>query len=232
MVPAAVQVSSPVASLSCTVRKGFSNWKKTKARSYFLHSSRLTSFWSLQTCATDVQYLFCGRVKKYKSTYMKNVQVIQTKIMSVEQAQHILAGARITGKTVAFTNGCFDILHEGHIFSLSQAAREADMLVVGVNSDASVKKLKGDNRPINNEHSRSLILASLMIVDIVVIFNEDTPLELITALSPDVLIKGGDYTIEQIAGAKEVIANGGKVIINPIIEGFSTTGIIGKIRTL
>ncbi|HNP22728.1 MAG TPA: D-glycero-beta-D-manno-heptose 1-phosphate adenylyltransferase [Panacibacter sp.] len=163
---------------------------------------------------------------------MKNVQVAASKIMSVEKACHIIAGARVTGKSVAFTNGCFDILHEGHIFSLSQAAKEADLLVVGVNSDSSVKKLKGSNRPINSEHSRSLLLASLMIIDIVIIFKEDTPLELITALKPDVLVKGGDYIIEQIAGSKEVIANGGKVIINPIVEGFSTTGIIGKIRTL
>lgn len=122
------------------------------------------------------------------------------------------------------------VLHEGHIYSLSQAAQEADFLIVGVNSDASTKRLKGTERPINNEHSRALLLASLAIVDAVVIFEEDTPLQLISSLLPDVLVKGGDYTLEQIVGAKEVIANGGRVVINPIIEGFSTTGIVEKIK--
>ena len=152
--------------------------------------------------------------------------------MGREQAARHLAAARIKGKTVAFTNGCFDILHEGHIFSLSQAAQEADILVVGVNSDASVKRLKGNERPVNNEQSRSLLLAALVLVDLVVIFDEDTPLELITALHPDVLVKGGDYTPEQVVGAKEVISWGGRVVINPIVPGFSTTGIIEKIRHL
>ena len=134
------------------------------------------------------------------------------------------------GKKVAFTNGCFDILHEGHIFSLSQAANESDFLIVGVNSDASTKRLKGTERPINNEQSRSILLASLAIVDAVIIFEEDTPLNLISSLQPDVLVKGGDYTLDQIIGAKEVIANGGRVVINPIVEGFSTTGIVEKIK--
>ena len=139
-------------------------------------------------------------------------------------------GCRLLRKKVASTNGCFDILHEGHIFSLSQAAKEADILIVGVNSDASVKRLKGESRPINNENSRSLILASLVITDFVVVFEEDTPFELITAFMPDVIVKGGDYTVEQIVGAKEVIANGGRVVINPIVEGFSTSGIIEKMK--
>ena len=136
------------------------------------------------------------------------------------------------GKTIAFTNGCFDILHEGHIYSLSQAAREADFLIVGVNSDASTKRLKGEERPVNNQQSRALILASLIMVDAVVIFEEDTPLNLISTLLPDVLVKGGDYTLAQIVGAKEVMDNGGRVVINPIIEGFSTTGILEKIKKL
>ncbi len=139
---------------------------------------------------------------------------------------------RILGKTIAFTNGVFDILHPGHIFSLSQAAKEADYLIVGVNSNDSVKRLKGNSRPINNQHSRALILASLLIVDAVIIFEEDTPLELINAIKPDVLVKGGDYTIEQIVGAKEVIANGGRVVINPIVEGYSTSSIIEKSKPL
>ena len=134
------------------------------------------------------------------------------------------------GRSIAFTNGVFDILHPGHIFSLSQAAKEADYLIVGVNSDDSVKRLKGKDRPVNNQEARSLILASLLMVDAVVIFEEDTPLQLINAIKPDVLIKGGDYTIEQIVGAKEVITNGGRVVINPIVEGYSTTNIIEKLK--
>lgn len=132
---------------------------------------------------------------------------------------------------IAFTNGVFDILHPGHIFSLSQAAREADFLIVGVNSDSSVKRLKGNERPVNSQDSRLLILASLLIVDAVILFEEDTPLELINAIKPNVLVKGGDYSIDQVAGAKEVIANGGRVVINPLIEGFSTSNIIGKLKT-
>jgi len=132
--------------------------------------------------------------------------------------------------SVAFTNGVFDILHPGHIFSLSQAAKEADYLIVGVNSDDSVKRLKGNHRPLNTQETRSLILASLLMVDAVVIFEEDTPLQMINALKPDVLVKGGDYTIEQIVGAKEVIENGGRVVINPIVEGYSTSEMIKKLK--
>src|SRR4051794_18624146 len=130
---------------------------------------------------------------------MKNIAAIQTKILSRDKVKLFVWAARTTGKTIAFTNGCFDILHEGHIYSLAQAAREADILIVGLNSDSSVKKLKGEHRPINNEHSRSLVLASLLVVDIVVIFEEDTPLELIKVVQPDVFAKGSDYTIDQIA---------------------------------
>ena len=131
-------------------------------------------------------------------------------------------------KTIAFTNGVFDILHEGHIFSLSQAAGEADLLIVGLNADSSVKKLKGNSRPVNKQQSRAIVLASLQMVDAVIIFYEETPLELIKTILPDVLVKGGDYKPEEVAGAAEVIANGGKVVINPIVQGFSTTGIINK----
>lgn len=163
---------------------------------------------------------------------MKNTDIIKQKIYPLGALVHKLAQIRLTGSTVSFTNGVFDILHTGHIASLSQAAAEADFLIAGVNSDASVKRLKGNERPLNNQHARALVLASLIIVDAVIIFNEDTPLETITALMPDVLVKGGDYTIDQIVGAKEVIANGGKVVINEIIEGYSTTGMIEKIRGL
>ncbi|MCA6450646.1 MAG: D-glycero-beta-D-manno-heptose 1-phosphate adenylyltransferase [Chitinophagaceae bacterium] len=161
---------------------------------------------------------------------MRAVSAIGKKIFTLPQLQAQIASWRVTHKTIAFTNGCFDILHEGHIASLSQAASEADYLVVGVNSDNSTKRLKGPDRPVNNEHSRALMLASLSIVDAVVIFEEDTPLQLITAILPDVLVKGGDYTLEQIVGAKEVMANGGRVVINPILPGFSTTSIIQQIK--
>lgn len=133
------------------------------------------------------------------------------------------------GKKIVFTNGVFDLLHRGHIFSLIQAAKEGDVLVIGLNSDASVKRLKGDSRPINDQDARALLLAALTMVDAVVIFDEDTPLKLITSILPDVLVKGGDYAVDEIAGAKEVIANGGKVVINPILDGFSTTAIIRAI---
>jgi D-beta-D-heptose 7-phosphate kinase/D-beta-D-heptose 1-phosphate adenosyltransferase len=116
------------------------------------------------------------------------------------------------------------------LYSLAETAKEADYLIVGLNSDASVKRLKGPERPINNTQSRAIVMANLVLVDAVIVFEEDTPLELISALLPDVLVKGGDYTIDTIVGAKEVIAHGGKVIINPIVAGFSTTNIIEKIK--
>jgi len=161
---------------------------------------------------------------------MRAVELIEKKIKTVAEAKAMISAWKVTGKTFAFTNGCFDILHPGHLFSLAQAAKEADYLIVGLNSDQSVQRLKGPTRPINNTHSRAIVLANLMVVDLVVIFEEDTPLELIQTLLPDVMVKGGDYTIEQIVGAKEVIAGGGKVIINPIVEGFSTTNLIEKIK--
>jgi D-beta-D-heptose 7-phosphate kinase/D-beta-D-heptose 1-phosphate adenosyltransferase len=162
---------------------------------------------------------------------MRKADIISTRVCTLTEAKYTIAQWRVTGKTVSFTNGVFDILHRGHIASLSQAAVEADYLVVGLNSDASTKRLKGNSRPVNDEQSRALVLAALLMVDMVVIFEEDTPLNLITTLQPDVLVKGGDYTLEQIVGAKEVMAAGGKVIINPIVEGFSTTGIIQKISS-
>ena len=162
---------------------------------------------------------------------MNRSDLIPEKILTIEQVVQKAAQWRLLGKRISFTNGVFDILHQGHIFSLSQAAKEADFLIVGLNSDASVKRLKGETRPVNNQESRALILASLIMVDAVVLFEEDTPLELIKAVMPDVLVKGGDYTAEQIAGAKEVMSNGGRVIINPILEGFSTTSIIEQMKS-
>jgi rfaE bifunctional protein nucleotidyltransferase chain/domain len=163
---------------------------------------------------------------------MRKVDLIPRKIYQLPELLKDVMRWRFKNKTISFTNGCFDILHQGHIASLSQAAAEGDYLIVGLNSDASVKRIKGSSRPINNENSRALLMASLAIVDAVVLFEEDTPLELVKAIMPDVMVKGGDYTIEQIEGAKEVIANGGRVVINPIVEGFSTTSIINQIQRL
>ena len=162
---------------------------------------------------------------------MKSVQPIPSKICSLPELEKEIRRWRLKNKKIVFTNGVFDILHEGHIASLSQAASYGNMLIVGLNSDASVKRLKGPSRPVNNENARALLLASLLMTDAVVLFEEDTPLELIKAIMPDVLVKGGDYAIEQIAGAKEVMANGGEVILADIIEGISTTAIIEKMRT-
>jgi len=161
---------------------------------------------------------------------MKAVQVIPNKIFTLTSIILQLNRWRLLGKKIVFTNGVFDILHQGHIASLSEAASYGHILIVGVNADASVKRLKGETRPINSEQSRALVLASLVMIDAVLIFEEDTPLHLITNIQPDVLVKGGDYTLEQIVGAKEVIANGGEVKIAPIVEGFSTTRIIEKMR--
>ena len=160
---------------------------------------------------------------------MKKSDSLKERIYSREELHHEVIRLRLKSKTIAFTNGVFDILHEGHIAVLSQAASFADVLIVGVNSDASVKKLKGENRPVNSEDSRALIIASLLMVDAVTIFNEETPIELIRLIQPDVLIKGGDYTLETIVGAKEVLDNEGRVEIIPVLEGFSTTNIINKI---
>lgn len=157
---------------------------------------------------------------------------ITSKIVSEKQILQKLNVWRLLGKTIVFSNGCFDILHAGHVASLTEAAQHGDILIIGVNSDLSVKKLKGNNRPLNSENSRSLLLATLAVVDAVIIFSGDTPLEIIKLIQPDVLVKGGDYTQDQIAGAKEVIASGGKVIINPLINGFSTTSIIEKLKKL
>ncbi len=161
---------------------------------------------------------------------MNRSDLIPNKIISREEAQQWIRRWRLPGKKVAFTNGVFDLLHPGHLQSLAFAAREADYLIVGLNSDASTQRLKGPERPVNDQNARALVLASLVMVDAVVIFDEDTPRELITALLPDVLVKGGDYKPEEIAGASEVKAAGGKLVINPLLEGWSTTSLIEKMR--
>jgi D-beta-D-heptose 7-phosphate kinase/D-beta-D-heptose 1-phosphate adenosyltransferase len=151
--------------------------------------------------------------------------------MSREQLARTVEQWKFLGKTIAFTNGCFDLLHAGHIASLQAAASEADLLVIGLNADASVKRLKGESRPVNSQDARALVLASLVMVDAVCIFEEDTPLELIRVVKPNVLVKGGDYQPEEVVGAKEVGSWGGRVVINPLLEGFSTTSLIDKMRS-
>lgn len=133
-------------------------------------------------------------------------------------------------KKIVFTNGCFDILHIGHVRYLQEAAKLGEILVIGLNSDASVKRLKGNNRPVNEESERAELLAALEFVDYIVIFEEDTPLELIKKIQPDVLVKGGDYSNEYVVGTDEVKARNGKLVLIPFVEGKSTTGIIEKIK--
>ena len=162
---------------------------------------------------------------------MKSVSSIPEKIFTLTELNHQLKRWRLHNKKIVFTNGVFDILHEGHIASLGEAATFGHILIVGINADASVKRLKGNDRPVNNEGSRLLVMASLVMVDAVILFEEDTPLNLITMIMPDVLVKGGDYTIEQIVGAPEVLASDGEVKTVPILEGFSTTGIIEKMKS-
>ena len=154
---------------------------------------------------------------------------MQSKVFTKAGLEKQLKIWHLLGKKIAFTNGVFDIIHKGHLSLLSEAAGTADILIVGVNADSSVKKLKGTSRPINDEFTRTLLLASLLIVDCVIIFEEDTPLELIKMIKPDILIKGGDYTQETIVGADIVINNGGEIRIIPLSEGYSTTNTINGI---
>ena len=152
------------------------------------------------------------------------------KICSLTEATVRRASWKENNETVVFTNGCFDILHLGHVDYLEKARQAGTKMIVGVNADSSVRQLKGPSRPVNNEYARARILASLQFVDMVIIFEEETPLQLINTLLPDVLIKGDDYSIETIVGAKEVIANGGKVTTIPLVPSYSTTNIIQKLK--
>ena len=131
---------------------------------------------------------------------------------------------------VVFTNGCFDILHLGHVDYLEKARQTGTKMIVAVNSDASVQVLKGPERPVNSEYARARIIASLQFVDLVIVFNDETPLGLITDLMPDILVKGDDYSFETIVGAKEVVAAGGQVKTIPLVPSYSTTGIIQKLK--
>jgi len=160
---------------------------------------------------------------------MPNIERIKSKIIRPEVLPATLALWRFKGKKLVFTNGCFDLLHPGHIDYLCRARELGDLLIIGLNTDASVRRLKGPSRPILDEESRALILASLSFVDAVIFFDEDTPIGLIREVQPDILVKGGDYVAEQVVGYDVVTAKGGSVIILPFVEGFSTTSIEQKI---
>jgi D-beta-D-heptose 7-phosphate kinase/D-beta-D-heptose 1-phosphate adenosyltransferase len=163
---------------------------------------------------------------------MKQTARIQHKIYERAALKEQCTLWRQQGKKIVFTNGCFDILHKGHLEILTRSAELGDMLIVALNTDASVKRLKGDQRPVNNEGFRTWMMASLEIVDAVTLFDEPTPLELIEAITPHILVKGGDYSIEQVVGAQHVISHGGEVKIVPIVKGYSTSGIIAAIQKL
>lgn len=162
---------------------------------------------------------------------MKSLEIIQNKIVKLDQLQWTLNKWKFKEESVVFTNGCFDILHQGHVDYLSKAADLGSKLIVAINSDDSVKRLnKGSNRPLQNEYSRAFIMASIHFVDFVIVFNEDTPLELIQIINPDVLVKGSDYSIDQIVGHEIVKANGGKVETIDFLPGHSTSLIIDKAK--
>ena len=154
---------------------------------------------------------------------------IESKIVSLPDATELVSQWKADGQKVVFTNGCFDVLHYGHVCYLSEAKGLGDKLIIGLNSDASVRRLKGETRPINGQKERATLLAALGFVDAVVVFDEDTPEKLIEAVKPDFLVKGGDYTFETIVGADFVSSYGGKVITIPLVENFSSSLIIKRL---
>lgn len=153
-----------------------------------------------------------------------------SKIMDPEDLQVCLARWRGSGRSIAFTNGCFDLLHVGHVTLLDKCRELGDKVVVGLNGDASVTRLKGTRRPIVREYDRARVLAALATIDAVTIFNEDTPLNLIRRIRPNVLVKGGDYTESSVVGAEDVRSWGGRVEIVPIVQGFSSTETIARVE--
>jgi len=162
---------------------------------------------------------------------LQQTEIISSKIKSLDQVLKLMKVWRLKNQKVVFTNGVFDILHPGHISYLAKTKDLGNKLILGLNSDASVKLLKkGPNRPIQNQNDRAFLLAALSMIDAVVIFNEETPYELIKAIVPDVLAKGGDYKVEQIAGHDIVLNNGGAVEIIDFLDGHSTTSIEQKIK--
>jgi len=152
------------------------------------------------------------------------------KIFSLSQLQEQVQQWRDQGSKIVFTNGCFDLLHLGHVDYLEKAKQLGDKLVLGLNTDASISRIKGPSRPLQDEMSRARIMASLLFIDAVVLFDDDTPLELIKAVQPDILVKGDDYAVTQIVGHEVVTARGGEVKTVPLVKGYSTTNIVNKIK--
>ena len=161
---------------------------------------------------------------------MSNFKNITSKIYSLLDLKVQSDKWKENGKKIVFTNGCFDLVHRGHIEVLANTADLGDKLIIGLNSDSSIKELKGENRPIMDEISRAILLASLQFVDAIVFFSDETPLNLIETLVPDILAKGGDYKVTEISGNEVVLENGGEVILVPFIDGFSSTNIVEKIK--
>jgi D-glycero-beta-D-manno-heptose 1-phosphate adenylyltransferase len=157
------------------------------------------------------------------------MEKLTSKIVSDPELSRIIARAQFIGKKIVFTNGCFDIIHRGHVEYLLKAAKLGNMLIVGLNTDSSVKKLKGTNRPLQDQETRSRVLASMYFVNYVVLFGEDTPYELIKVVRPDILVKGGDYKPEDIVGYDIVTKYGGQVTTIPLIKGYSTSSVIKKL---
>lgn len=162
---------------------------------------------------------------------MSNLKKIKNKIFSFEHLITEVSCWRAANDKIVFTNGCFDLVHRGHIEVLARTADLGDRLIVGLNSDSSIQKIKGSNRPIIDQTSRAILLASLAFVDAVILFYEETPLDLITAVVPDILAKGGDYDTNSIVGHDIIKKNGGKIILIPFLEGFSSTNIVDKIKS-
>ena len=161
---------------------------------------------------------------------MSHLNKINSKIFSLDDLKNQVNAWKQAGEEVVFTNGCFDIIHKGHIEVLAQTADLGDRLLIGLNSDSSIQKLKGEDRPIIDEQARDILLSALSFVDAVILFPEETPINLISTLLPDVLAKGGDYEIETIVGHEIIQNNGGKVKLVPFVDGFSSTTIIEKIK--
>lgn len=159
---------------------------------------------------------------------MLTYEDISRKIITISEAEMRFSAKFRELNRIVFTNGCFDLLHRGHIYYLSRARELGDLLVVGLNSDASVSRLKGPHRPVNDQQARAEVLGALSVVDFIIIFSEDTPLNLIRSVKPGILVKGGDYKMDEIVGFREVISWGGEVKTIPLLEGYSTSSILNK----
>lgn len=163
---------------------------------------------------------------------MHKLDIIQAKIIDINDIEPLLTYWKLKNRKLVFTNGCFDILHRGHVEYLAQAADCGNELIIGLNTDSSVRRLKGETRPVQDELARSILMASLQFVSAVILFDEDTPYELIKKVQPDVLIKGSDYDIKDIVGYDIVKAKGGEVVTIDFVEGYSTSSIIEKLKNI